>query len=131
MGMKPKRNRLLVELALPEPGEKRFPREGQRARVRAVRSVTVNLAESPLGWLKSRGHVTERQFDAGERLRTDWERAQYAPGVTMRWDASPLAGNRRCAPEVLGGSEGQLAARRRFEEAIDAVGGGLSDVLWR
>jgi hypothetical protein len=32
---------------------------------------------------------------------------------------------------VLGAGEGQMAARRRFEEAVDAVGGGLSDVLWR
>ena len=36
------------------------------------RSVTVNLAESPLGWLFARGLVTQRQFDAGERLRGDW-----------------------------------------------------------
>lgn len=129
--MKLKRNRLLTEQALPDTDAARPVREGQRARVKAVRSVTVNLAESPLGWLKSRGHVTARQFDAGERLRADWERAQFAPGVTMRWDASPLAGGRRGAPEVLGASEGQMAARRRFEEAVETVGGGLSDVLWR
>ena len=36
---------------------------------RPARSVTVNLAESPLGWLFARGLVTRRQFDAGERLR--------------------------------------------------------------
>ena len=33
-----------------------------------VRSVRFNGAESPLGWLHSRGLVTLRQFDAGERL---------------------------------------------------------------
>ena len=38
--------------------------------------MTINVAESPLGWLLSHGHVTQRQFDAGERLRSDWERAQ-------------------------------------------------------
>jgi hypothetical protein len=39
---------------------------------RPARSVTVNVAESPLGWLHSRGLVTLRQFDAGDRLRADW-----------------------------------------------------------
>ena len=56
------------------------------AKGRPARSVTVNLAESPLGWLFARGHISRRQFDAGERLRTDWERAQLAPRVTMTWD---------------------------------------------
>jgi hypothetical protein len=128
--MKAKRNRLLVERPLADTSEPSRPREGRRARVRAVRSVTVNLAESPLGWLKARGHVTARQYDAGDRLREDWERAQYAPGVTMRWDAA-LSGGGRGAAEELGASESQIAARRRFEEAVEGVGGGLSDVLWR
>jgi hypothetical protein len=35
------------------------------------RSVTVNLAASPFTWLHARGHLSERQFDAGERLRAD------------------------------------------------------------
>jgi hypothetical protein len=56
------------------------------AKRRPARSVTVNLTESPLGWLFARGHISRRQFDAGERLRTDWERAQLAPRVTMTWD---------------------------------------------
>ncbi|MEC7421098.1 MAG: DUF6456 domain-containing protein, partial [Pseudomonadota bacterium] len=51
-----------------------------------ARSVTVNLGESPLGWLHARGHLSDRQFDAGERLRADYERAELAPSVTMRWD---------------------------------------------
>lgn len=78
--MKVKRNRLLAERALPELEAPKRPLPGRRARGKAVRSVTVNLAESPLGWLKARGHVSGRQFDAGERLREDWERAQLAGG---------------------------------------------------
>ena len=50
---------------------------------RPLRSVTVNLAESPLGWLLARRHIDRRQFEAGERLRTDWERGQLSPRVTM------------------------------------------------
>jgi len=97
---------------------------------RRVRSVTVNAAESPLGWLFARGMLSRRQYDAGERLRCDWERAQLAPRVTMAWDAAPVARSRGSAAEVdLNGA--QLDAKRRFEEAVANAGGGLSDILWR
>ena len=69
---------------------RRMPARTRRG-ARPARSVTVNLAESPLGWLFARGLVSQRQFDAGERLRCDWERAQLAPRVTMAWDAAPVA----------------------------------------
>jgi hypothetical protein len=97
----------------------------------ARRSVRVNLAESPLGWLLARGLVTQRQFDAGERLRSDWERAQLSPRVTMAWDAAPVArgrGGDAGAPDLNGA---QLDAKRRFEAAIASAGPGLSDILWR
>lgn len=96
---------------------------------RGGRSVTVNLAESPLSWLRARGHVDARQFEAGERLRADYERAALGPGVTMRWDAGPRAprGGREADDPTLA----QIAAKRRFDAAVTAVGQGLSDVLWR
>lgn len=96
-----------------------------------VRSVTVNAAESPLGWLLARGLVTRRQYDAGERLRTDWERAQLAPRVTMSWDSAPVSrGRGGSAPEPdLTGA--QIDAKRRFDAAISAAGPGLADILWR
>ena len=72
------RNRLLAERPLPRDGADR------RSRKKPSRSVTVNLAEAPLGWLRSRGLVSERQYAAGEQLRADWERAQLPPPVTMR-----------------------------------------------
>jgi hypothetical protein len=96
-----------------------------------VRSVTVNLAESPLGWLFARGFVTRRQFDAGERLRADWERAQLAPRVTMAWDAAPVARGRGGSggkPDLTGA---QVDAKRRFDGAVAAAGPGLADILWR
>jgi uncharacterized protein DUF6456 len=97
----------------------------------AARSVPVNLAESPLGWLFSRGHVSQRQFDAGERLRRDWERAQLAPRVTMAWDAAPVGRGRggEAAHPDFGGA--QLDAKRRFDDAVANAGPGLSDILWR
>lgn len=93
------------------------------------RSVTVNLAESPLSWLAARGLVDARQVEAGERLRADYERAQLAPGVTMRWDAARVGGSRQ--PGGLDPSEAQIAAKQRFDAATAAVGRGLKDVLWR
>lgn len=95
------------------------------------RSVTVNLAESPLDWLRARGHVDARQYEAGERLRGDFEMASLGPRVTMRWDPAPRESGRRAAPEPMDPTMAQIAAKRRFDAAIAAVGGGLSDILWR
>jgi hypothetical protein len=105
----------------------RFGVSGETAR-RGQRSVTVNLAESPLGWLRARGHVDARQLEAGERLRSDYEMAALGPRVTMRWDTSPRAphGGQGLDPTLA-----QIAAKQRFDAAVTAVGRGLSDVLWR
>lgn len=98
---------------------------------RPARSVTVNLADSPLGWLFARGHVSRRQFDAGERLRIDWERGQLGQRVTMAWDSAPVARSRGGTAEPLDLSSSQLDARRRFEAAVAEAGPGLADILWR
>jgi hypothetical protein len=98
---------------------------------RSVRSVTVNLAESPLGWLFSRGLVSQRQLDAGERLRCDWERAQLAPRVTMSWDAAPIGSGRGGSAPGIDLRGAQIDAKRRFEGAIASAGPGLADILWR
>lgn len=118
--------RMLVEQAIGRDGETvRGPRR------RAVRSVTVNMVESPLGWLFTRGKLTRRQFDAGEQLRSDWERGGLAPNVTMQWDAAPVGRQRAGSggrADLLGS---QIDARSRFDGAVDAAGPGLSDILWR
>ncbi|MFA9199617.1 MAG: DUF6456 domain-containing protein [Cypionkella sp.] len=114
--------RHLVERELTSEG----PRRTGTARGRP-RTVTLNLGESPLAWLHARGHLCDRLFAAGEKLRSDYERAQLAPSVTMRWDPvrAPTTGDRR-AP-----GERQIAAKARFDGAIAAAGRGLEDVLWR
>jgi hypothetical protein len=122
-----RRGRLLAERPLPKDG---LERVGGRAR-KAARSVTVNLAESPLGWLKSRGHVTERQFAAGEKLRLDWERSGLPPRVTMVWDSPPPDRTRRGPAEIATATNAQVAARRRFDFAVKSLGPGLRDVAWR
>lgn len=96
------------------------------------RSVTVNLAESPLTWLHSRGLLSDAQYDAGERLRADWERAQLAPGVTMRWDPVRVKGTAGASRDGgLNATERQMAAKARFDGAVAAAGPGLADILWR
>lgn len=95
-----------------------------------VRSVKVNLGESPLGWLAARGRITNRQLDAGEQLRRDWTVANLGPRTTMRWDASPASG-RRGPGGAMDPTLAQIEAKRRFDAAIAAVGRGMEDVLWR
>jgi Domain of unknown function (DUF6456) len=97
---------------------------------RPLRTVAVNMVESPLGWLRSRGHLTERQFAAGEQLRLDWEAAQLGPQVTMRWDPTATGSGYGRAPQ-LESSERQFRAKSRFDAAIGTAGSGLSDILWR
>lgn len=92
------------------------------------RSVTVNLAESPLGWLHARGHLSDRLFAAGERLRADYEWARIGPRVTMNWQPVRIRGTGRGG---LAPSEREIAARQRFDGAIAAAGKGLEDILWR
>lgn len=101
--------------------------EGTGTRPRG-RTVTVNRRESPLSWLAARGLVTRRQSEAGERLRADYERAQLAASVTMRWEPRVDGGGGAAG---LSPAEAQVAAKRRFDAATAAVGRGLVDVLWR
>lgn len=120
-------NRLLCERAIDR--DVTSQRSGERAP--RARSVTVNITESPLGWLFARGLVSQRQFDAGERLRCDWERAQLSPRVTMSWDGAPVAGGRGGFANQPDLTSAQIDAKRRFEDAVANAGPGLADILWR
>ena len=112
----------IVERELTEAGSRRDGAKNKR------RTVAVNLAESPLSWLHSRGHLDDRLFAAGECLRADYERAQLSPSVTMRWDPVRVTGG----PDAgLSPTERQLAAKARFDGALAAAGSGLQDILWR
>jgi hypothetical protein len=116
----------LVERELTEAGPGPKLAKGPAGRNR--RSVTVNLAESPLTWLHARGRLSDRQFHAGERLRADWEFAQLSASLTMRWDPVRIKGG----PDAgLSPTERQIAAKARFDGAIALAGPGLTDVLWR
>jgi Domain of unknown function (DUF6456) len=95
------------------------------------RTVTVNLAESPLTWLAARRLISERQAAAGEAIRRDFEQAQLGPRITMRWDACPASSPGHHATDPAGATVAHLAARTRFDGAMAALGPGLQDIAWR
>ena len=113
--------RPLTERPVHEPGAGR----------KTHRTITVNLAESPLSWLHARGHLTDRQLLAGEKLRSDYEAAAMGPNVTMRWENIPLSREKRGAPTGLNQTERMISAKARFDGALGALGPDLADIAWR
>ncbi|MBS0478070.1 MAG: hypothetical protein JSR79_02080 [Proteobacteria bacterium] len=120
----------LVEMAF-DPADVAIVPGRAAAKAKRGRTVTVNRAESPLAWFAARGLVDARQVEAGERLRRDYEIAQLGPRVTMQWDAVRVDGGGRGGGDGGDPTLSHVAARRRFDAAIAAAGGGLSDILWR
>jgi len=96
--------------------------------------VEINPEESPLAmlyWRKTASgssFISEDEFLAGERLRTDFTRGSLMPSITMRWDKSV-----RSRPNGPGGmaelTDIALASRVRVERALEAVGPELNGVL--
>jgi Domain of unknown function (DUF6456) len=117
--------RPLAEHALPDPDA--IGRKGTKPR----RTVTVNLAESPLSWLHAHGHLDERQFLAGEKLRSDYEAACLGPRTTIAWENLPVGRGKRSAPSPITPTEHMLSAKRRFDGGIEALGRDLADIAWR
>ena len=101
-----------------------------KAEPQVMRHVTVNVGESPIAWLASRGLLSAAQLRAGERLRADYERAGLSARVTMRWDAAP-PGKSRGGARASDASLARIDAHRRFHAALDAAGPGLADICWR
>jgi hypothetical protein len=98
----------------------------------------VNDAESPLAWLASRKGpdgtplLTQQMFDAGEKLRSDFEFGQMGARVTASWDGSILSGARGRSGlpgQNMTQSEAALCARQRVWAALQGVGPGLSSIL--
>lgn len=118
-------------LSSPGPQDTLEERE-MRAPDGTRRKVQVNTAESPLAWLRrrkgadGRPMIDDLAFAAGERLREDFTKAQLSQRVTADWGMPVTDGPR-------GPSRGEipliaLAARRRVEKAMEALGPGLGDI---
>lgn len=101
----------------------------------ASRQITVDRGESPLAWLRSRRGRDGRpmvdavEFAAGERLRSDYTRGNMMPRVTANWSAAVAGGRRDGAGGMADLTDAALAARRRVERAVAAVGPDLGGLL--
>lgn len=97
--------------------------------------VEVNLSESPLAKLyrlrngDGSSFISEDEFRAGERLRSDFTRGAMMPSISARWDVG--AGNStRSGPGGMAElTDIALASRMRVERALNGVGPELSGVL--
>lgn len=105
-----------------------------------ISKVLVNKAESPIGWLmKRKGRdgrplIDQEQYEAGERLREDYERAGMGAHVTMTYDGVPVSRAGRGGVSASGSahiSDGRIDAGRRVAAAVEAMGPGLADIAIR
>jgi hypothetical protein len=112
-------------------GEDRFAQQHREMESRTLpdgRAVAVNIGESPLARLQSRGHVDGTQFAAGEKLRRDYTLAQLTPRMGVDLSAPVVSGGRGAGADSI--SEIAMAARQRFSRAMAAAGPGLSDLAF-
>ncbi len=101
------------------------------------RPLLINETESPLGWLRKRKDrtgcplINDYQFEAGERLRSDFWHAQLSPRITANWSMTANSKRqRRAAPgEHVQITEHVIAAKKRIAKAIAAVGPELAGIL--
>ena len=95
--------------------------------------VAVNCSESPLAQLMRRkgrsgeAFLTTAEFQAGERLRSDYTRGQLMPRLSANWVATVSSGRRDGGVADL--TDAALAARMRVDKAIRAVGPELAGIL--
>ncbi len=99
-------------------------------------SVTVDLVESPLAWLRARKGrdgqplIDDAAFAAGEKLRSDFTRGQMMPGISANWSAAGGAGRGSGgAGGIAELTDAALGARLRVERALAALGPELSGVV--
>lgn len=99
----------------------------------SIRSVLKNDNESALNRLYSRkdkngiAWLDHNEFQAGERFRADFEKAQLSPKISANWAAS-VAGKNRASGGANDISDFALDAKIRLEKSITALGPELSGV---
>lgn len=98
-----------------------------------------NPEESPLYRLRFRKEgkagpfLSEHQFEAGERLRADFERAEFAARITASWGSERVDGGAHASisdNRIAHIADAAIDARRRVHDAFDAVGPELAAVLY-
>jgi hypothetical protein len=76
-----------------------------------------------------RAWLSPAEHQAAERLRIDFTRGQMMPGIGMRWDVSPVSGRNGGAGGGVTQTDAAMAARSRFNVALEAVGPEFSGLL--
>lgn len=101
---------------------------------RQYHQVQMNMNESPLLRLFSRktkngtSYITMEEFQAGERLRQDFERGQLQPKITASLQGSMGSAGRAGRSSVEEITDFALDARKRVGKAIENLGPELSGV---
>lgn len=122
----------------PELGFRRQHHSIERTTVDAGNDASVlkNLEESAVAALARRPGKTGEPWlaahavAAAERLRRDFEVGQLQPRITANWSASVASGRRTGDSGGMADlTEAALAARLRFERAMDALGPDFSGLL--
>lgn len=120
-----------------ELGADPFQRQHQDVGIVTGSKGKINFAESPLAWLHHRkgrdgkAFLNDAEFDAGERFRVDFTKAQLSPSLTANWEVQSIGRVKRSQAGglTLDATHKALMARKRFDRAFEAVGTGLQDVL--
>ncbi len=104
--------------------------------IAGIRStVEVNFSESPLGQLMrrkdkdGRPFLSAREFQAGERLRSDYTRGCIMPRFGANWEPGVSSGQVGDGNGIADLTDAALAARQRVDHALKAVGPELSGLL--
>lgn len=104
--------------------------------MRGLATPETNLAESPLAWLRRRTDrhgqplISQAQFEAGERLRSDFERGSMGARVTANWSSTGGVTPGSVGPDrEIALRAHALAARERVRAALAATGPELSGIL--
>ena len=125
------RQKLRIELGL-VPG-KTEPHKNSAVPVIPVARININ--ESPLMRLYSRKtsngkpYLSHSQFQAGEKLRLDFERSQLQPRISATYDrAIGGSGSNSGASSAMEISDFALDARIRVKKAVEFLGPELSGV---
>ena len=119
------------------PGSLLRPRSAQRPAIEPIEAPGLNARESPLAWLRQRRDkdgrpmISAMEFDAGERLRCDFERGQMGQRVTASWNPAAVpSGQARGAPGVgVEMADIAVGARQRVDAALRAVGPEMSGIV--
>ena len=120
--------------ALVEGAHQLAPVRAMKGALRQDGALLIDDVETPLAWLaRRRGRdgaplLAAELFQAGERLRRDFDLARTLPSIGARWDGIAAQGQHQ--PQDMPMLARRLAARQRIERALQEVGPEFSDLLF-